>query len=272
MAVPVLEHARQIAPGDARPYAWLGVAASSARRSDDARALLADALRRDPSNITAIRALANQDAQLHHLRPAIAGFERLTQLQPNDADAWQRLGLLLMGAGQNYRSLDALTRAAALDPTDTMTQGALGNMALQAGRLDQADRAYLTVLAHEPRNPQALTGLARTMMRMNPSPEGLVAAEQQADIAVQAMPSVESYKARGQIRMTRGRIREAIEDFEACVRLEPRAREPYVLLSQCYAVAGRPDLARKASEAFERLRAAQLARDRAAGRSIEPAK
>ena len=271
-AAQVLSHARQIAPNDARPYAWLGIVAISEKRPAEARSLLGEALQHDPSNTTALRALANLDAQMRRLRPAIRGYERLTQLRPKDADAWQRLGLLLIGAGENYRSLDALTRSAELDPNDTMTQGALGNMALQAGRLDQADRAFRSVLAHTPDDPQALTGLAKTKMRLDPSPVGLAAAEQQADLAVQAAASLEAYKARGQIRMTRGRLPAAIEDFNACIRLDPAVREPYVLLSQCYASSGKPDMARKASETFERLRAAQLARDRAAGRTTEAKK
>src|SRR5262249_30750731 len=141
----------------------------------------------------------------------------------------------------------------------------LGNIAVQAGRLDQADRAYRAVLAHQPNDPQALTGLAKVMMRMDPSPSGLDAAEHQADLALSAAPSAEAYNARGQIRMTQHRFGEAIRDFNACIALDPHNREYYVLLSQCYASAGRPDLARKASAEFERLRAEQLARDLAAG-------
>ncbi len=271
-AVPILEHARQLAPKDARPYAWLGIVAITERRPSEARDLLLQALQRDPDNATALRALANLDARMRRLRPAIQGFERLTQLRPNDADAWQRLGLLLIGAGENYRSLDALARSAALDPNDLLTQGSLGNMALQAGRFDQADSAFRAVLAREPGNGQALTGLAKVMMRRDPSPAGLAAAEQQADRALQAGPTSEAYKARGQIRMTRRRFDTAIQDFNAALRLDPHGREPYVLLSQCYASAGRPDLARKASAAFERLRAEQLARDKAAARSPEAPK
>jgi Flp pilus assembly protein TadD len=265
-ATPVLTHARDLAPSDARPYAWLGVVAATEHRSDEARALLHEALQRDPSNTTAIRAQANLDAQAHRLRPAIQGFERLTQLRPDDADAWQRLGLLLIGAGENYRSLDALTRAATLDPTDLVTQHALGNMALQAGRLDQADRAYHVVLAREPDDPQARVGLALVMMRRDPSPAGLKMAEQQVEDVLHDSPSPSAYGARAQVRMTMRRFDEAIEDFNTALSLDPNNRDLYVLLSQCYASAGKPDLARKASAEFERRREKQLARDLAAGR------
>ncbi|MCW3100215.1 MAG: hypothetical protein JWL77_5833, partial [Chthonomonadaceae bacterium] len=124
-AVPVLTHAHALAPNDARPYAWLGIVAIEEHHNDEARDLLKQALQHDPANATAIRALANLDARMRRLRPAIQGFERLTQLRPNDADAWQRLGLLLIGAGENYRSLDALARSAALNPNDLITEGAL---------------------------------------------------------------------------------------------------------------------------------------------------
>ena len=271
-AAPVLTHARQLAPNDARPYAWLGIAAIAERRSGEARDLLQQALQRDPENTTALRALANLDAQMRRLRSAVQGFEHLTRLRPNDADAWQRLGLLLIGAGENYRSLDALSRSAALNPNDVMTQGPLGNLALQAGRFDVASRAFHAVLEREPENPQALTGLAKTMMRLDPSPTGLAAAEQEANRALHVRPFPEAYKARGQIRMTGRRFDEAIQDFNACIRLDPHGREPYVLLSQCYASAGRPDLARKASAEFDRLRAQQLARDKAPAHSPEAVK
>ncbi|MCW3098844.1 MAG: hypothetical protein JWL77_4462 [Chthonomonadaceae bacterium] len=268
-AAPVLTHAHALAPNDARPYAWLGIVAIEEHRDSEARDLLKQALQHDPNNATAIRALANLDARMRRLRPAIQGFERLTQLRPNDADAWQRLGLLLIGAGENYRSLDALARSAALEPNDLITEGALGNMALQAGRFDEADRAFRKVLERESENPQALTGLAKVRMRSDPTPAGLTAAEQLAEKALQAEPSLEAYKARGQIRMAQRRFAAAIQDFNACIRLDPRSREPYVLLSQCYASSGRPDLARKASAEFERLRARQLAEDKGAAHSPE---
>src|SRR5690242_13142297 len=38
-AAPILTHAEQLAPNDARPYAWLGVVAISERRSSEARDL-----------------------------------------------------------------------------------------------------------------------------------------------------------------------------------------------------------------------------------------
>jgi tetratricopeptide (TPR) repeat protein len=216
-----------------------------------------------------LRALANQAAQSRNLRLAITSFQHLVTLRPDDADAWQRLGLLLIATRQSHRGLDALSHAADLAPNDLLTQSALGNAALQAGRLDQADRAFHIVLAREPNDPHALVGLAKTTMRLDPSPAGLTAAEQETEAVLRVAPSADAYSARGQVRMTQLRLPEAINDFKASIALDPRARAPYVFLSQCYASTGRSDLARKTSAEFDRLTAAMLARDRDAGHAAK---
>lgn len=90
-------------------------------------------------------------------------------------------------------------------------------------------------------------------------------AEKQATEAIAAAPTAEAYSARGQVRMARRSFQAAISDLNAAVSLSPQSRELPVLLSQCYASAGRPDLARKFAAEFERRRDRQLARDRAAG-------
>ena len=261
-ATPILTHAEQLTPNDPRPYALQGMAASSAQHYEEARSLFHEALHRDASNVTAIRGLSNLYAAHGRRQLAIHGFEMLVKLQPNDADAWQRLGILLMPSSEIYRSLDALTRAAQLAPNDLMTQDALGNIALACSRLDQADRAFRTVLSREPNDPQALTGLAVVRMRLDPSPASLKAAEQQIDIVLHTAPSASAYRARGQIRMAQRRLPEAIEDFKASQKLDPRDRDTYSQLSQCYASSGRSDLARKESAEFDRLLQEQRTKDK----------
>lgn len=271
-AMPALMHAEQLKPSDPRPYAWLGIVAIAEHRTRDARDLLQTALRQDGANATALRALANLDANEGHLRQAIQGFEKLVHLKQDDADAWQRLGLLLLNGKDTYRGLDALTRAAALAPNDLLTQRVLGLMALGAGRLDQANRAFRAVLASEPNDPEVLAGLATVMMRMDPSTTGLTAAEQQADLSLQSSPTAGGYRARGQIHMAQHRFREAIEDFDSCLRFDPADKDIYVFLSQCYASEGQPELARRASAEFDRLATAQRQRRLKAARAAEAAR
>ena len=271
-ATTVLEAVNRLAPNNARPYALQGVIAVAAHEEKDARSLFHDALQRDPADTTALRGLANLDAEADHIHDAIEGFQKLVQLQPRDADSWQALGLLFIRTGENYRSLDALTHAATLAPNDIITERALGNMALYAGRLDQANTAFRRVLAQIPNDPQAMIGMAGVMMRMDPSAAGLAAAETQADAAIAVAPTALAYDVRGQIRMTEHHLSEAIQDLVASRSLEPNHRQTYVLLSQCYASAGKAELAKQMSAQFEKLTAQKLARDRALSASTGTSK
>ncbi len=263
-AGPVLQQAGRLKPTDARPLAMLGKLAIRAGQEDQARDLFHMALERDPSNIDALRGLANLDAKVHHLRAAIDGFQKIVDLQPNDADAWQGLGLLLITAHENGRSLNALERAAAISPNDAITERALGTMALDAGKLDQAYTAFQIVLKQTPKDAHVLTSLADVMMRKDPSPTGLAAAEKQADAAISADPTAAAYYLRGFIRMTERHLPEALQDLNTSLKLDPKHRHTYVVLSQCYALAGKPDMARDVSARFDRLSATMLARGRAA--------
>jgi len=200
-----------------------------------------------------LRAQANEDARSGRIRNAIAGFEALVRLRPQDADAWQGLGLLYMREQQYARSLDALSRSATLKPQDPLTQYNLGTLALNLGRLDQADRALRAAIAQQPDNARARAALAIVTMRKDPSPAGLAAAEQQADSALRAGPDYATYKTRGQIYMAERRFQPAIKDFQAALRLNLRAESTYLLLSQCYASAGQPDRAARTASEYQRL-------------------
>ena len=258
----ILAYARTLSPNNPEIDALQGMLMAKAGHGEQARERLDKALARDPSNLTALHALANLNASERKLDEAIKGFERITQLQPRDADAWQRLGLLLIGARQNYRGLDAMMKSAELNPADLFTQTSVGNLSLQAGRIEQASKAYQIVLAKEPNNPQALTGQARATMRLEPSPEGLKKADRLATSSLEITPSYLTYYVRGQIRMNLRRLPEAIADLKESISLNPKNIEPYVLLSQCYSQTGNRELALKASREFDRLKAQQLESDR----------
>lgn len=215
----------------------------------------------DSTDPDALRALANQAAQNRNLPLAIESFEHLVNIRPDDADAWQRLGLLYIGDRQSARSVEALSKSAALNPNDPLTLRSLGIMSLRLGRLDDAYRALRTAITRQPNDAEARSALASVMMRLDPSPAGLAAAEQQVDTALNIRPSGDGYNTRGQIRMAQRRFADAIQDLTYAIKLQPRTKSTYLLLSQCYASAGKPDLARKISSEYERLAAVQAVRN-----------
>jgi len=224
-------------------------------------------VRRDRSraDAAAIRATANGYAQHGQLYHAISGFELLIRRDPNDADAWQRVGLLYRATGQLGRSWDALSTAARLNPQDYLSRTALGMLAPHLGKLTEADSLLRQVLDRDPGNPDALTAHASLLIRLDPSGRGLKQAEQEIDRAISVRKSGPAYDIRGQVHRAQRRFKEAVQDFRDAIAVEPRARSHYLFLSQCYAALGDSAMAREVMAQYEKLPRARQPVDVPAG-------
>ncbi len=99
-------------------------------------------------------------------------------------------------------------------------------------------------------------------MRKDPSPAGLAAAERQVNQAIETQPTAEGYRTRGQIHMAQRRFEPAIQDLKTAIQMDPDERYAYVLLSQCYASSGKPDMARRISAEYDRLTRALMTKDK----------
>jgi tetratricopeptide (TPR) repeat protein len=246
-AVSALSKAARLDPSDARPFAWLGLLALARHHPTEAKSYLQAANARTPSGPEALRLLAELHSRLHEAPDAIALYERLTHLTPNDPVPWQQLGRLYAQSGQWSRGYDAETHAATLDPSDLRTQRYLGKITLTLGRFAEAQQAYAKVLAQTPDDPAALAATARITLRLDPSPAGLDHAKQQIDSALARTQTADAYLTRGQIHLMRREYAPAIADFKAALGINADLISAYGFLSQAYAEAGQPDLARQAS-------------------------
>jgi len=217
------------------------------------------------ADTTAIRAAANSDARHGRLYHAISGFEQLIRRDPDDADAWQRVGLLYRATGQLGRSWDALAEAARLNPHDYLSRTALGMLGPHLGRLTESDTMLRQVLQSDPGNADALTAHASLTIRLDPSSQGLKLAEQEVDRAIRARKSGPAYDTRGQVHRAQRRFKDAIQDFKDAIAVEPRARSHYLFLSQSYAASGDSTMARAAMAQYENLPRAQQPIDAPAG-------
>jgi tetratricopeptide (TPR) repeat protein len=186
----------------------------------------------------AIRAKANEDARHGQLYHAISGFEQLIKLNPKDADAWQRVGLLYRATGQLGRSWDALNQAAQLDPNDKLSRVALAMLGPHLGRMNESDHLLREVLDKDPTYPDALIAHASLTIRLDPTQAGLASAEREVNQAISEHPTGPAYDVRGQVHRAQRRFKEAIADFQKAISIEPRAKSHYIFLSQSYAAVG----------------------------------
>lgn len=208
----------------------------------------------DPAAIQSLMAQGNQDAQMGRVPQAVGAFEQATRLDPGSASAWQRLGLLCSREREFHRGLVALEKAAALDPHDALTARTLGLVALSMSRFDEAARVLRCAAALDPADAEAQGALAEAELRQDPTQAGQVEAEKTAQASLRLRPTSAAYTALSEVAMARHRYPAAIDDLNAALKLDPRRERTYLLLSQCCASAGKPDLARKAVATYLRIR------------------
>ncbi len=194
-AAPQLERALQINSDSALALLRLGVTRAALGELDAAAGLLQRAAVRDPKMVEPWEHLAALEhrrgrfaeaigaaqasvalrpdsapmlARLSHLVCAHHGiaaalplFKKATQVWPNDAEAWKNLGTAHANLHQPLEALEALGRAASLQPDLPGIELGLGLAYQESGRISEAVAAYGRVLAAEPAHAEA--GSARLL-------------------------------------------------------------------------------------------------------------
>ena len=83
-------------------------------------------------------------------KDALAAFQKVTALMPDDAEAHYNLGVILKSAGQLDRAAASYRRAVALKPDYAEAHSNLGNTLKDMGRLDDALASYRRALQIKP--------------------------------------------------------------------------------------------------------------------------
>ena len=207
-SVTELERAVQLAPRDERARVALGMTLAESRRLDDAERVLretidllpasgaarwmlsfvyeaqgrrqdASAVLADATSLTFIAGkaavygrmgvLANRQQDFDAL---VVVFGKRARLLPNDGDAHKNLGLAYAGVGRESEALVELLLARVFGIEDAHTLTMIGQMHLNAGQLDAAERALRAALEREPQRGQTLYALGTTLVRAGKTAEG----------------------------------------------------------------------------------------------------
>lgn len=89
---------------------------------------------------------------------AVAAYEQVTVLRPDDADAWRVLAEGLAAAGKRERQAAALEHVLAIDPDDLSAYLDLAGLDVAIGKADQSKDVYLR---YEARRRDALVALGK---------------------------------------------------------------------------------------------------------------
>lgn len=127
-------------------------------------------LNEDPENLEVRRLLGNifqsfatrdrRGVNVQLLLKAIEQFERITEIEPDNAENHVQLGLLYRSAGQADKAEKSLRRAAELDPAQTDAQVNLAYMLLEARNFEEAISVLEGIVKSDESNQRYATALA----------------------------------------------------------------------------------------------------------------
>ena len=138
------------------------------RQYDQAAADYQKILQREPNNPLALANLAAIEVEQNKTADADKHIQAAIAQQPNDAFNLTVLGRVRFSEGNNDGALDALDRAAKLDPQNPQIQNFLGVALAQKGLRVQAETAFRTAIQIDPEYGDAHKNLAIIYLSSNP--------------------------------------------------------------------------------------------------------
>ncbi len=222
-----LYHRAQLAEAEGRP--------------EEARALLAELVERDPTSALAQARLGVAELRAGELDGALVHSRRAAELAPANAAHWTQLGAVHAARGEPGPALEVLERAISQDPEDSQAWLLRMESLVALGRAEPAEAAAARVRGLAPHDVAALRRLADAWERAGDTERALGAYRDVLAVA----PDSNRDHMHAAIHLARlGRV----EDAEAHraragpVADDPRARR---MLAEAYRAAGRRERARE---------------------------
>jgi tetratricopeptide (TPR) repeat protein len=160
-ALPSLQRASELLPGDAEGHGNLGNALRAAGRLAEAAASQRRALELKPDYAQAHNDLGSALLDLGRVEEAIASFRRAAALEPDFALAHSNLGNALLLHGRPDEAEASCRRALQINPRLTAAMVQIAEIQAARGRFDEAQRTLQAAICIEPDMPEAWSALAR---------------------------------------------------------------------------------------------------------------
>jgi tetratricopeptide (TPR) repeat protein len=193
---------------------------------------------------------------------AIAAFERSIAMEPFDVVARCFLARILAERGDAGRARELYLEAVKVDPRSVAAWVGLGQLALEAGAIEMAEKNLRLALEELPSCGPAHSALALLCAREGRETDAAFhrawshACSGRVPLPDPYVEAIEKLGVTYEARLRRGRraaqagdLGEAVEDFRAAARLRPELGEPRLLLASALAEAGRSVEAERELEA-----------------------
>ena len=224
------------------------------RRNDDKVTKVAVPERKADSSVaTAIEREAatvfDQAVELHEKKQLDAAIAKLTAvvgMQPNNSEAYNLLGVCYDEKGQFKAAQDEYKKAIQLEPINARFLNNLGYSFYLASNDKQAIKWYQKALKFTPDDRRIMNNRGLAFGRRGEYPK---AKEQ----FVKAVGEHGAYLNLGYIYSQQGRYQQAIENFEAALKLQPSSLVAMTSLAQVYDRVGRARESALLQEQYKRL-------------------
>lgn len=177
------------------------------------------------------------------LLQAIAVYEEVIRLTPNDAGLYVSLARIQLFAGQPAEALQSAERALLLERDNSMAHALRGAALTQQGDYVMAESALQRALELEPNNGIAHALYAELLGNMylnNSGPFNAIdLAIEESRLGVQLAPSsIEAHRARGFILELTANYEVAIQEYQQAIAINANIPDLHLALGRTYRVTG----------------------------------
>ncbi len=249
-ALRSFEQAQKLSSDCAIPF-FIGLARYRLKQIDEAIVEFSSAAACNPSMPDARIALAEAYAEKGDDNRALAAYEAVLKLQPNNVEALRASGKLCLRHEMNTQAVPLLERLVELQPADPQAKCDLAAAYAATGKFEQAEKELDQALRADPDNASALVGLGAVYLRTNRTQQALPLLQK----AVTRVPNdSKPFYLLGSAYNRLGKYQEAVTALEQAARLSPNDADIYYQLASACEHAGRSEERHAAMQRFAELK------------------
>lgn len=249
-ALKSFEEARKLSSDCAIPF-FIGVTRYRLKQIDEAIVEFSSASACNPSMPDARIALAEAYAEKGDDNRALASYQAVLKLQPDNVEALRASGKLCLRHEMNIQAVPLLERLVQLQPADPQAKSDLAAAYAATGKFDQAEKELNQAFRIDPENASVLVGLGAVYLRTNRIPKALPLLQKAATLVPN---DSRPFFLLGSAYNRLGKYREAVTTLEQAARLSPNDADIYYQLASACEHAGRSEERRAALQRFAELK------------------
>ncbi|MBD3287256.1 tetratricopeptide repeat protein [candidate division KSB1 bacterium] len=222
-------------------FGYLSTSYFELGKPDSAQLVLEMGIEKYPDNVGLRRNLAYILEKKELIGEAITQYEKVVELDGNDASDWKRLANLYLRNDQIDDAIIAYQKIIEIDPSDQDAQQTLGQLLKGTGDSDAAIQALEKALELDPDNTQLMFDIGKSYFDQGDYTKSIEKLNQY----LQKNPEdVFAKEMLGEAYFNKGNYRKALNTFKEVVEARPQNKKVYVDIANSYKELGNYPTAR----------------------------